>query len=59
MFATRDSCVDKELCWMGLELCEPKEIIGFEIHPTSESKGLIEAVSLRVSKDGVKFECYD
>lgn len=44
---------------MGLELCEPKQITGFELKPSSNSNGVIEAVYLKYSKDGVKFECYD
>lgn len=44
---------------MGLELCEPKEITGFELKPDGKSDGIIEAVYLKYSKDGVQFDCYN
>ena len=59
MFETKQSCVDKELCWTGLELCEAKSILGFSFLPNTGSKGTIEAVTVRYSQDGVKFACYN
>ena len=38
---------------------EPKEITGFSLKPDGKSDGIIEAVYLKYSKDGVQFECYD
>jgi hypothetical protein len=40
-FTTESSCVEKELCWMGLELCEAKPITGFSFLPDSNSNGVI------------------
>lgn len=44
---------------MGLELCDAKQILGFSLMPNVSSKGTIDAVILKYSVDGVKFECYN
>lgn len=46
IFRPRSGCVEKELCWMGLELCEEKEILGFSIASNPDSHGKIETVFL-------------
>lgn len=58
IFHTQDSCIDKELCWMGLEVCEPREIKGFALEPKPDSKGEITSVVIKYSRDGVSFSCY-
>ena len=53
-FNPNASCGDKELCWMGLQLCEPKEIYGFVVENSSDD-GQLLSVYLQYSVDGVKF----
>lgn len=55
VFKPSEGCIDKELCWMGLELCEPKEIYGFSLSHNNTSVGKINSVFLEYSVDGVKF----
>ena len=58
LFHPKDDCIDKELCWMGVEVCEPREIKGFSINPNADSIGAIETVVVKFSRDGVEFNCY-
>ena len=58
IFETQRECVEKELCWMGLEVCEPQEIKGFALTPNAGSDGNIETVVIKYSTDGVQFSCY-
>ena len=58
VFETQRECVDKELCWMGLEVCEPKTIKGFSLTPNTGSQGVINSVVIKYSVDGVQFACY-
>jgi hypothetical protein len=44
---------------MGIELCEARPITGFSLLPNKASKGSIDAVNIKFSTDGVKFECYN
>ena len=46
IFRPKSGCVEKELCWMGLELCEEREIYGFSIVSNADSHGKIETVFL-------------
>lgn len=39
-----NNCKDKELCWFGLEICEPKNITGLTIQYDQGSKGKITSV---------------
>ena len=59
LFDVKQGCVDKQLCWMGVELCEAKSINGFNLLPNKDSNGVIETVIIRYSVDGVKFLCYN
>ena len=59
IFETQRDCVEKELCWMGLEVCEPQEIKGFALTPNAGSDGIIKTVVIKYSTDGVLFSCYD
>lgn len=58
-FSSSSSCADRALCWMGVELCEIGDIRGFTLAPQQGSSGSITSVTVKYSKDGVNFACYN
>lgn len=50
-----NNCKDKELCWFGLEICEPRNVTGLTIQYDQGSKGKISSIYVEYSVDGIQF----
>jgi len=54
-----NDCKDRELCWFGLEICEPRNVTGFVIQNDAGAKGTVTSVFVDYSVDGIEFTCYN
>ena len=51
-------CSDKEKCWSGIELCEPKNVTAINFPTTTNTTGAITEFYIDYSLDGNYFSCY-
>ena len=49
----------EDLCWAGIESCEPRKVKGFSLIYKSDCQDRVSEVKIEYSNDGITFTCYD
>ena len=58
-FNPATDCLDKERCWSGIELCEPKSVTAVNFPLVASGNGAISEFFIDYSLDGSYFSCYN